>query len=336
MNLTIIPVTSATSWDDFILQYAPSALFQSWLWGSVGEKMRQKFWRFGLYDKQTLVGVFAVLAVPARRGTFLHVRHGPVFSTQKREYWKEFVHFAKALAQKEGAWFVRVSPLIDDSRENRLFLRSFGMMPSAIHAMDAELSWVLAIDKPKDALLANMRKTTRYEIRQAEKIGVEITRSVKTEDLATFLHLYEVTSSRQGFVPHQGISEEFEVFAAHDKAVLFLGKYAGAVLAGAIVLFYGKEAIYHHGASIMSKIPASYLIQWQAILEAKKRGMNVYNFWGIAPEEKLNHPWRGLTLFKKGFGGQEVKYIHAHDLPISPLYPIPRAIETIRRIRKGY
>lgn len=336
MNFTTSPMTSSHIWDDFVLQSAPSALFQSWLWGEVATKMGQKFWRFGLYEDQKLMGLFAVLKVPARRGAFLHVRHGPVFVKHENKYWKEFLVFVKDLARKENAWFVRISPLIDDSDENRLFLQSFGMMPSAIHAMDAELSWVLDIDKPKEELLRGMRKTTRYEIRQAEKLGVEVTSSTNVKDVPAFLRLYEETSSRHGFVPHGGIEEEFEIFAKQDKAILLFGKYNQQILAGAVILFWGKQAIYHHGASLMSKIPASYLVQWQAIGEAQKRGVKVYNFWGIAPEEKLNHPWRGLTLFKKGFGGREVKYIHAHDLPVTPLYFIPRTIETIRRIRKGY
>ncbi len=323
-------------WEDFILQAVPSALFQSWLWGSVQEKMGLKLWRFGMYEGKSLVGVFQVLAVAARRGTFLHVRHGPVFAKQQKNYWKEFLKFTKELAAREKAWFVRISPLIEDSADNRSLLKSFGMVPSAIHAMDAEFSWVLDIEKSKEEILANMRKTTRYEIKQAEKLGVSVLESTDIRDLSRFFELYEETSDRQGFVPHGGILEEFETFAKAGKALLLLGSYQNEVLAGAIILFWGTTAFYHHGASRPSRIPASYVLQWRAIQEAQKRGMKLYNFWGIAPEDKPKHPWRGLTLFKKGFGGREVKYIHAHDLPISPWYPIPRTIETIRRIRKGY
>lgn len=336
MSITIEAITSSRIWEEFILKTSESALFQSWLWSDVQEKLHHQIWRFGVYDKKKLVGIFSIVKVPARRGTFLHVRHGPIFITQEKKYWEEFLKFVKELAQKEKAWFVRISPLIEDSMENRTLLNNFGMIPSAIHAMDAELSWVLDIDKPKEEILANMRKTTRYEVKQAEKLGVNVSESTDPKDLSSFFTLYEETSDRQGFVPHGGIAEEFEAFAKAGKAVLFLGSYQNEVLAGAIILFWGRSAFYHHGASRSSKIPASYLLQWRAIQEAQKRGLKVYNFWGIAPEDNPNHPWRGLTLFKKGFGGREVKYIHAHDLPISPWYQIPRTIETIRRIQRRY
>ncbi len=336
MTLIVLPMTSRKVWEEFVLKTSPSALFQSWYWCDVQEKLHQRMWRFGLYEGETLVGVFAILKVPARRGTFLHVRHGPIFIKQRRNYWEKFFDVTKDLAKKEHAWFIRVSPLLQDSPENRTMLKSFHFLPSAIHAMDAELSWVLDIDKPKEEILANMRKTTRYEIKQAEKFGVSVKQTTNANDLSAFFRLYEETSERQGFVPHGGIAEEFEVFAKDNNAVLLLGSHEDTILAGAIVLFWGSQAFYHHGASRSSKIPVSYLVQWRAILEAQKRGMTVYNFWGIAPEDKLNHPWRGLTLFKKGFGGREVKYIHAHDLPTSVLYPLPRAVETIRRMKKGY
>jgi len=181
-----------------------------------------------------------------------------------------------------------------------------------------------------------MRKTTRYEVRKAEKLGVTVEMTKDVKRLKDFYSLYEETSRRQGFVVHTSITEEFDVFAKEDKSLLFFGSYEKKVLAGAIIVFYGGQAIYHHRASITSKIPGSYAVQRKSIIEAKKRGIKLYNFYGIAPEDKPNHPWRGITLFKKGFGGHEINYIHAHDLPLSPMYFVPKTIETIRTKMRGY
>ncbi len=115
-----------------------------------------------------------------------------------------------------------------------------------------------------------------------------------------------------------------------------MAKHNGLPIAAAIILFFGGFAIYHHGASISTKIPGSYLLQWIAIKEAKKRGKKLYNFWGIAPSDKPNHPWRGISLFKQGFGGREVSFGHAQDLPISPFYAISYTIESARKLSRGY
>lgn len=36
--------------------------------------------------------------------------------------------------------------------------------------------------------------------------------------------------------------------------------------------------------------------------------MKFYDFLGIAPVEEKNHPWQGVTDFKRKFGGSEVTY----------------------------
>lgn len=334
MTLQFIPVREKDMWEDFILSHAPHALFQSWRWGEVQKKSGEEVDRFGLYDGKELVGIAQIIVVAAKRGTFLHVRHGPVWKDQK--YWSEFSRLMRDMAQKEGAWFIRISPLIPPTSENKQILNNHGFYPAPIHEVDAERCWILDLTESEEELLLGMRKTTRYEIRLAQKSGVSVRLSADPKELKHFFQLYEATSQRHGFVGHTAIKEEFEVFIQDGNAVLLLGQYNGTVTAAAIVLFYGGQAIYHHGASKPSKLPVSHLVQWEAIREAKKRGMKLYNFWGIAPEDKPNHPWRGITLFKKGFGGREVTYIHAHDLPVSPLYVIPKTVETIRRIMKGY
>jgi peptidoglycan pentaglycine glycine transferase (the first glycine) len=150
--------------------------------------------------------------------------------------------------------------------------------------------------------------------------------------------LYKITSKRHGFVPHRGMKEEIEIFGKDDQSLLFLAKYEKKVIAGAIIIFYGDQAIYHHAASddAYRDIPAPYLLQWEIIKAAKKRGKTLYNFWGVIPENKPKHPWRGLTLFKTGFGGRRVDAIHAQDLPLSLSYWKTYLIETAWRIKRGY
>ena len=105
--------------------------------------------------------------------------------------------------------------------------------------------------------------------------------------------------------------------------------------AAAIIIFYNGQAFYHHsGSRAGAGSNVSYLLQWRVIQEAKKRGCTLYNFWGIAPEDRPNHAWAGLSLFKKGFGGFAEAYLHAQDMPLTAKYWLNYAIETVRRIRR--
>ena len=71
--------------------------------------------------------------------------------------------------------------------------------------------------------------------------------------------------------------------------------------------------------------------------EAKKRGMKWYNFWGIAPDDApASHPFKGITHFKKGFGGEEKQLLHCQDMPLSWKYWINWFIETVRSKKRGF
>lgn len=336
MKLDIREVTDKELWDGFVFARSPDALFQTWTWGEVLGRQRKKSWRFGLFQGNKIIGIFQVVRVSARRGTYLHIRHGPIISASDSEAWKYITVFLKKFAGEHHACFIRISPRISDSEYNNTLLKSFGMLPAAVHEVDAERCWVLDITPDKDTLLAGMRKTTRYEIRRTEKMGIFVKITEDTAELDAFFDLYQKTSKRQHFVAHGGIREEFEVFIREKKAVLLLGFHEQILLSAAIILFSGDQAIYHHGASMLTKFPVNYAVQWEAIREAKRRGMRNYNFWGIAPPIVQNHPWQGLTLFKTGFGGKEVRTIHAHDLPVSPRYWVTRGIEWWEKKRRGY
>lgn len=325
-------ILSKKQWEDFLRCVDFYPLFQSWNWGETQKLLGRKVLRWGIFDDSRLIGVCSIFKVRAKRGDYLHLRHGPVFLNFEERYLRFLIEKLKKLAKDENVSFIRLSPLVE---RNRVF---DGLVFAPIHNMDAEICWLLDITKPEEQLLKDMRKTHRYLIKKAQGLGVRIIKSKKYSDIESFLKLYQGLSQRKHFVPHQGIQEEFKVFGKDDQTLLFLAEYQKKIIAGSIVLFVGGMAIYHHGASDFGfkDIPSSYLLQWEAILEAKRRGKKIYNFWGIAHLDSKNHPWRGLTLFKTGFGGEKREFLHARDLPLSPWYFRTYLVESATKLLKGY
>lgn len=332
--LKIVEIKDKNIWEKFLSVNSPQSLFQSWNWGETVKK--QMIWRLGVYNDSHLVGIAQLIKIKARRGFFLHLRHGPIFSDWKTVYFAHLLDYLKKLGREHNVVFIRISPQITETDENQMFFRQFGFHDAPIHRMDGEVCWVLDLTKSEVELLSGMRKTTRYLIRQAQKLDIKIVKSQKKEDVDEFLKLYNDTASRQHFVKHPGIKEEFDQFVKDDQILLFKGYYQSDLLAAALIIFYNDQAIYHHSASIQQKIPVNYLLQWEVIKEAKKRSKQIYNLWGISPENNHRHPWQGLTLFKKGFGGYMVEYLHAKDLPLSFLYCATYIIERTRKLLKGY
>lgn len=334
---TISLVDDKRMWERFLLSQPRQPFLQSWNWGEVQKELGYKIFRFGLFDKGNLAGVCLTTAIKAKRGRYFRARHGPVL-THFAAQFDTFFAKIKEQAKEEGVDVIRISPLLEEKTFDMVFLRTRGFKNVPVYNMDSESSWFLDLDKSEEELLADMRKTTRYLVKKAQALPIEITVSTDKRDFDAFMKLYEQTSKRHRFIPHPGSKEEFAIFAKDNQAKLFLAKYKNKLLAGALIVFYGDSAIYHHGASSdeYRDIPAAYLLQWEAICEAKRQGKKVYNFWGVVPPDKPNHPWQGLTLFKTGFGGRPVNFIHAQDFPLTPGYWKIFASETIWRIYRRY
>lgn len=328
--LTVKVIGSKKTWEKFLLAQPYQPFFQSWNWGEIQEGLGNKVLRLGVYAEKRLVGICQIVEVRAKRGNYFHLRHGPLLVDFKKQFPALIAEIIK-IARVVKMDFIRMSPLIEEKNFR-------GFRSSPIHNMDAENAWVLELNISEEELLKQMRKTTRYLIKKGERSGLEITPAKSTDDTKAFLKLYQKTAAKHGFVPHGGIKEEIEVFKKDGQAELFLARYKKKIISGALVVFYGKQAVYHHGATDpkFEHLSPSYFLQWEAIKEAKRQGKQIYNFWGVVPPDKPNHPWQGLTLFKTGFGGRGVNFIHAQDLPLTPWYWKTYFIESIIRMSKGY
>ena len=264
-------ISSQKLWESFVLSHSPHALFQSWQWGEIEKKSGSSVIRYGIYDDEKLLGVAQLFIVHAKRGRYVHIRQGPIFTQLSQTTLLKCLSLFSDIARKEHAVFIRMSPMIEDTDEHRKILHDCGLIRSPIHEVDAERCWVLDISQSEELILQGMRKTTRYEIRRGQKMDIKVKMAVSPHDVSEFISLYKETSKRHGFVSHGSIVEEFEYFASRDEAILLLGYVDQTLIAGAMIVFYGGQAIYHHGASLPSKVPVSYMLQWQAIKEAKKR-----------------------------------------------------------------
>lgn len=345
--MLIKEISNIDEWDDFVIKQKEHSFLHSWAWGEVQRKTEEKIIRVGVYDGASLVSVALIIAVFAKRGSFLFIPHGPILKdgVNKAEVLNFLSAFFVKKAKELDVLFVRVSFLLEDSFENKEIVKNMDVKyRNAPIYMHAENTWVLPIEKDENELLMGMRKTTRNLIRRAEKEGVVVTEGRTEENLDYFMKLYTDTVKKHRFTPFSKrfIKTELDEFEniKSDKigAKLYVARWREQVLSSAIVVHYGDSAYYHHGANSAShiKIPSSYALQWKAIIDAKNAGKQFYNFWGITKSKKVKHPWAGLTKFKRGFGGKEKDYIHAKDISISFKYIKPKVIDSIRMFRRQH
>jgi peptidoglycan pentaglycine glycine transferase (the first glycine) len=329
------------TWESFIKSQRPDSFLQSWNWGEFNAVTGEKIWRLGLFDKDELVGAALVIRVEARRGRFLFIPHGPILSgiIGKNEATQVLKSYLVDLGMKEKAAFIRISPMFEKNDENVAIFRTLGFKDAPIHMMHPETTWILDIEKDEEVLMKEMKKNHRNLIRRATKDGVTIEQSDTEDALQAFYDIHMETVERHGFVPFSFdyIKSELDTFKKDKEISIFNARYQGEIISSAVVVFYANEAFYHHGASSSkyAKVPSSYLALWEAILEAKRRGIGRFNFYGIV-DNNPKHPWHGLSMFKKGFGGCEANLVHCQDLPLGWKYAITYAVETLRKIKRGY
>lgn len=304
-----------------------TTFLQSLEWGNFQEKLGFPVIRLGVFKNQALKAIAQVIKIKAKRGNFLFVPHGPIIKdndkNQIKLLIKKLTEYLINIAKAENFDFLRIAPILENTLAYKKIFQDLGYKTAPIY-LHAETTWVLSLDKTEEEILSQMRKTTRYLIRKAQKQGIVIEKRIDKKAIKDFYDLYLETAKREKFTPfsYDYIQKEFEAFQKTGSCLFFFAKVDLQYLASSLIIFNKNCAFYHQGASIHTKFPSSYLLQWEAIKEAKKRGCQYYNFWGIYDEVSKRTPksWQGLTLFKTGFGGQTIRYLPTQDFIISPKY----------------
>lgn len=322
-------------WESFVLSQNPKSFLHSWNWGETNRLINHEVFRMGFYDGQKLVGVCLAIKEKAKRGIYFIVPAGPLIDWSDSPLVKFVIDSLIDLGKQEGAWFIRIRPELIDCKENFAIFKRFKFVPAPMH-LHAENTWVLDITKTPEEILSKMRKNTRYSVKLSQKHDLKIEKHSDSKHVEILTMLQQETVLRHKFV---GFSEklfkaQMDTFGHDDQALFFVCLKNGIPLAAAIIIFYGDYAYYHHSGSTssMREIPFSYFLQWEIINEAKRRGVKYYNFWGIAPTDNPKHRFWGVTVFKKGFGGERVDWLHAEDLPLSKSYWLTYLFEKGRKI----
>jgi len=186
------------------------------------------------------------------------------------------------------------------------------------------------LKKSVDEIFAVMKSKGRYNIRVAEKHGVVIFAEKSIDD---FFALLQKTTIRDGFVGHSKSFYEKFVEVLGENCVLLVARQNSKPLAATLVTLVGDTATYYFGASDheFRNLMASYLIQFEAIKIAQKRGCRFYDFLGVVPEGAKNHRLAGVSDFKKKFGGEFVEYPIPKIIIFRPIfYALFRLVKFLR------
>lgn len=334
----------AAAWQAFLAASPSGDLLHDWAWADVAAHDGQPQRRYLLEEDGAIV---AIVAAQERRigagRSFWYVPHGPVLdwtAPAASERLRALLIGLRIAARGRRAIAVKLEPRLARSDAATGLLRDRRLRATHETLQVGQTRIVELLDD--DALLASFDKDTRYGVRRAEREGVTISVVDDGADVRAIEDLHALvveTQARAGFpMPSRDRYRiAWRALAGAKRAAILEARRDGELLASGMVVIEGDCSYYLFSGSRREergepKRYASYALQWAMMRLARDRGVREHDLWGIAPEGAgPEHPWHGVGLFKKGFGGREVTWAGSWDLVVDPtLYRLRRASGILR------
>lgn len=331
------------TWDSFIIKsdFEFYSFLQSWEWWEFQELSWKKIIRYGIYKDITLVWVFLLIKIKAKRASYYFIPHWPLIRWDYFDIFKAIIEDLKVLATLEWMSFIRINSAVRNTIENKKQFKKlwFNNAPMHEHAEDTHL---LDLSKSEEELLNNIKKKDRYYINRAIKEWVEIKINNSIEHIEQLIQMHQNHAKRiNGKKTYSAFSSEFikNLYKVFWNAISTISaSYNWKTESILMTIKFWNTCVYYIAASdIMNpKFSPNYLCQWEAILKAKRDWCTLYNFWWVSPDDNPKHPIAWVSQFKRKFAGYDYSLLHAQDLVLSPIYYFNWTIETFRRINRWY
>jgi lipid II:glycine glycyltransferase (peptidoglycan interpeptide bridge formation enzyme) len=320
--MQIQQITDKNKWDEFIRAQPFTQFAQSWDWAEFQSGRIGETWRFAVVENGEILAAAKLVKKKLFFGfNYFYCDRGPIL---KDNIWRSDVaslllEEGEKIAKKENVIFLRLDPIFDLSLSQLNLVKTIDIQPKKTVILD--------LARSEAELLGAMHQKTRYNIRLAQKKGVEIVIADK-ERFEEFWSLMEETRERDVFYLHD--KKYYREMIDLPFIKFYFAQFKGRVIAASIIAQFGDMVTYIHGGSSNNnrEVMAPFLLQWTAILDAQKQGFRYYDFFGV---DEIK--WPGVTRFKMGFNPVIYDYSGTHDLVYQNLwYSVYRVLRWLRRM----
>jgi lipid II:glycine glycyltransferase (peptidoglycan interpeptide bridge formation enzyme) len=303
--------------DALVYSTPESGFMQSSAWAEFKQREGFVSVRYGFFEGEKLRGIAGLFYYPAGGGESVVVcPEGPILpwddSSESRSCLRQLLAAVESESRFGGTLGLRIEPHLAPPAPS--LLRNWSRSPvdlTPIHTLMIELG------ESDEALLKAMHPKARYNLRLAKRHGVEVTRFTDTADLRAFYSLFEETALRNGVFqePYGFFLNLCASLFPRGHAELLLARWQGDVIAGLLVLYFGRRATYLYGGSTARHrhVMPNHLLHWTAIHAAREHGCEEYDLYGYEPFGLPDHLYAGISRFKKQLGGRRVDWMGARD-----------------------
>ncbi len=328
-------------WNGFVAGAPNPHVLQTWEWAEFKAAYGWQPIRLLFYRGRGVAACASILKRAVGPVSMCYVPKGPVLDYADQSLADAVLEAVVDAARKHRAIYVKIDPDIPAEQEAaRETLRRHGFRPG--ENIQRPNTMMLDISGSEEDILGRMKPKWRYNIRLAEKKGVE-TVQAGPDGFPEFYRVYKETGERDYFIvrPYDYCRLEWQTFLDADMASFWLAKYEGQTLAGIMPFALGRRMWYFFGASssLHRNLMPNHLLQWRAIQWGRSKGCTEYDMWGIPDVLEEGQPLWGVYLFKQGFGAEVTRWAGAHDCVLQPaLYAlwtrgVPAYMRLLRRLK---
>lgn len=348
-------IVEIAEWDKYINTHPDAHLLQTASWGELKSQFGWEAVRVISPVKSnvsTTTGAQILFRKLALGFSLAYIPKGPVWMEPDMNTWENLDGLwseVESICREKKAVFLIVEPdLYEGGRTGKeTNIEKTERTPEGFKegsiSIQPKQTVIIDIRGSEQEILSRMKQKTRYNIRLSSKKNVTVSAS---RDVLSFYKLMLATGGRDEFGVHSEkyYQMAYDCFNQENNCELLMAYYENEPIAGIMVFAAGKRAWYLYGASSNEqrhRMP-NYLLQWEAIRWARKRGIEFYDLWGVPDESegtleaeftrRSNGLW-GVYRFKRGFGGELFRSLGPWERVYSPvLYSI---FETVNKIRRG-
>lgn len=326
-------------WDAFMDNSPYKHFYQKYDWGLF---QRAESGRDILYFCGTEQGDIKIAAqilrrkLPWFRRFNYEVSGGPIFADPG--IFKEGMQF---LERQLGSSAVRfeIAPQwpMNEAEEISSICANLGFKPleDPTNPWYGHQTVLVDLARPVDAIFQSFRYTTRYEIRQAEKEGLDVRIGNDASVVDMFYRLYWRQSQARQRAPTS--ERHFELLYEHflhkpENGSLAVATGPEGPISASMTTRCGTRSWYIYGASdIHSKLErsTSHLRHWRVMCYLREQGCEVYDFSGAFPNYDRRTVGFGVNVFKTGFS----KHFVSYSPPYAKIYSPALNVLTIARRR---
>ncbi len=313
-NLSIERINSQSNkWNELLKLFEDANIYQTGAFG-INSKGGSKLENVVIKNNNTVISIAQVRikTLPFLNRGVAYVRWGPLW--RKSGETQDLNNFRMAVSKLYGEYVLnkklvlQIMPnIVSDGDKTLPILNESGFLKSGNDF--PYYSIFVDISKPLEEIRKSFRKKWRYSLKQAEKNNLEVKSGTDLALFEQFYSIYKEMHGRKKFketVNVDSFKDIQELLPPDQKMQIFICEKDGNPVSALVGSALGNTGIYLLGGTTQTglKLSASYLVQWETIKWLKSKNIKWYDLGGIDPEGN-----KGVYIFKKGLGGNEIKFI---------------------------